>query len=234
MTRAFTILLAALTAFGCGSDIDVVSGSVSYPQREALPPDAEVHVALAEASTGDSAAAIIAEQVIAAPDQMPIQFRIEYDRGLIDPERTYAIQARITAGEEVLFLSASSHPVITQGNPDSVEVLLESVRNRLSETALKKITFDISRLNEDGLHGPPDDLRPFNYGFCIPANEKFVEEVKAIDPTMVLYRDTDRRVGCNRNEFMVVGNTGQENYKGVLSRLAELVYVWQIHESFAE
>ena len=233
MTRVFTISLVALAAFGC-SGTDVVSGSVSYLQREALPPDAEVHVALADTSAADGGATTIAEQVITAPGQVPIQFQIEYDRRLIDPERTYTIQARITAGEEVLFLSTLSYPVITQGNPDSVEVLLQPPSNRLSAEALQKITFDIPQFNEDGLYGPPDDLQPFDYGFCIPATEKYVEEVKAIDPTLVIYRDTDRRIGCNLNEFMAIGNTGQENYAGVLSRLAELVYVWQIHESHAE
>ncbi len=99
---------------------------------------------------------------------------------------------------------------------------------------LDKIHFDLSQLNEDGLHGPPDGLRSLSYEFCIPAEESFVAEVQSIDSTLVIHKDSPGRIGCSDDEYLCVGSTHQKNYREVLLKLASLEYIQKIEQSFFE
>lgn len=46
--------------------------------------------------------------------------------------------------------------------------LLISDQNAYIDEIWRKITFDITRLDPDGLYGPPDGKRARSYEFCIP------------------------------------------------------------------
>jgi len=105
-----------------------VSGTVSYLQRIALPPDASVAVKLVDISKQDVPAVTIAEQKITHPGQMPIPYELRFDPEKIDPRMTYAVQARIEQGGKLLFNSTQVFPVITRGNPSYMEVKVEPVK----------------------------------------------------------------------------------------------------------
>ena len=65
----------------------VVTGSVAYRERMALPPDAVVHVSLTDVSRMDAVAPIIAETtVVVAGRQVPIPFVLHYDRSRDVPQ----------------------------------------------------------------------------------------------------------------------------------------------------
>jgi len=99
------------------------------------------------------------------------------------------------------------------------------------EKTMDKIRFDLSKINEDGLQGPPDGLRSVSYEFCIPEARK--AEVSRIDPTVEFSRSPGR-IGCGEGELLCIGQTHQENYREVLARLAALDYVREIREAFFE
>ena len=52
---------------------------------------------------------------------------VTYDPEAIDPAHTYAIQARITVDGQPRFMTTTAYLVITQGNPPTIEVILEQV-----------------------------------------------------------------------------------------------------------
>jgi uncharacterized lipoprotein YbaY len=104
-----------------------VSGTLTYLQRIALPPNAVAEVKLVDVSRQDAAAIVLSEQVISTPGQVPIPFEITYDPGTIDPAHTYAIQARITVDGQPRFMTTTAYLVITQGHPTTIEVILEQV-----------------------------------------------------------------------------------------------------------
>ena len=54
--------------------------------------------------------------------------------------------------------------------------------------ATAKIAFDLDRLNSRGLYGPADGLRSLSYEFCIPARQRYIDEVHGIDPDLRIYR----------------------------------------------
>lgn len=97
----------------------------------------------------------------------------------------------------------------------------------------KKIKFDLARLDENGLAGPPDGKVAVSYEFCIPADETKWREVQKIDGT-AQKNGGKGRVGCTSEQWLVIGSTHQKNHRRVLYELATLVDVQEIREVFFE
>jgi putative lipoprotein len=101
---------------------------VSYRQRIALTPEAEVHVELRETAAPDAESVPIAKQVIATPGQVPIPFSLEYDPTKIFGGRSYAISARIVDRGQLQFVTETPVPVLTRDAPGPVEIVVVPVR----------------------------------------------------------------------------------------------------------
>ena len=102
------------------------------------------------------------------------------------------------------------------------------------EPLSSKIDVDLANVNSEGLRGPPEGLRAVHYEFCIPTGGQSAKEVRSIDPTAQFMRDSRGRIGCARDQILVVGNTHQPSYRQVFERLAALEYVNRIAENFFE
>ncbi|MCY3919745.1 MAG: YbaY family lipoprotein [Chloroflexi bacterium] len=102
-----------------------VTGTVTYRERLALTPGATLIVELRDVSYADAAAPLIARQTIPDPGQVPIRFRVEYNRADIDDRNVYAIQAEIIESDgRLAFINDTAYDVITRGNPSSIDMLL--------------------------------------------------------------------------------------------------------------
>jgi len=113
---------------GAGAPAAHVTGTVTYLQRVALPPEALIKVQLLDVSRADAPAVVLGEQVITAGGrQVPFAFEITYDPARIDPRMTYAISARIEEGGRLRFISNQRHAVITRGAPGHVDIVLKAV-----------------------------------------------------------------------------------------------------------
>jgi putative lipoprotein len=110
------------------SGAGVVSGSVTYGERMALPPDAVVEVTLSDVSVQDAAASIIAQAtVVAAGREVPLPFELRYDPKKIHPTGWYAMRAAIRREGRLIFTSDTVYRVITHGNPTQVDLHLVRV-----------------------------------------------------------------------------------------------------------
>ena len=106
-----------------------VSGSVTYRERLALSPGAKLVVELRDVSYQDAAAPLIARQTISDPGQVPIKFKVEYNRDDIDSRNVYSITARIVESDDRLaFINDTAYEVITRGKPSKVDMLLVLVQ----------------------------------------------------------------------------------------------------------
>ena len=106
-----------------------VSGSATYRERLALTPGAKLEVQLRDTSLQDAAAPLIAQQVIENPGQVPIEFKVEYNRDDINSRNTYSIQARIVESDgRLAFTNDTAYDVITGGNPRQVDMTLVMVQ----------------------------------------------------------------------------------------------------------
>ncbi|MGI9282556.1 MAG: hypothetical protein ACR2PX_23415 [Endozoicomonas sp.] len=99
---------------------------------------------------------------------------------------------------------------------------------------MAKIQFDLNELNKDGLRGSGGNMRSVSYEFCIPDKIEYVDQVMAIDPTLVVYRDSPGKIQCRTGEYLAIGDTNQLDYYEVLRKLAELDYVESIQEATFE
>ncbi|TGQ66648.1 MAG: META domain-containing protein [Mesorhizobium sp.] len=87
----------------------VVRGEVIYRERIALPPNAVLSVQLADVSLADAPARVIGEQKVTPTGQVPISFAIKFDPSVIQRQMTYALQARITVDDRLMFISDMRH-----------------------------------------------------------------------------------------------------------------------------
>ncbi|GLI35520.1 YbaY family lipoprotein [Desulforhabdus amnigena] len=111
---------------GRQSERGKVAGTVTFSQRTVLPPQAVLQVSLVDVTRREVPAVPIGTQTVAHTRHVPISFEVSYDPADIQPNHRYEIEARITVGGKTLFTNTSPHPVLTQGNPDTVEVVVES------------------------------------------------------------------------------------------------------------
>jgi len=103
-------------------------GTVTYRQRIALPPHAQLVLRLEDISRADAPAVLVAEKTIdTAWRQVPLPFLLTYDPAEIDPRRRYGLRAQIFDDGELLWTSTQGYPVITQGHPTAVDIALEQV-----------------------------------------------------------------------------------------------------------
>lgn len=94
--------------------------------------------------------------------------------------------------------------------------------------------FDLDRLDNRGLQGPPEGLRALDYEYCIPQGVDARSEVSVIDPSARFLPGSPGRIGCRTDQVLVLGNTHQPGFREILAALARLPYVEQIVECFFE
>lgn len=95
-------------------------------------------------------------------------------------------------------------------------------------SAIDKIAFDLSSLDENGLQGFTDGKRSLDYEFCIPAGGAYAQAVRAIDPSAQFFPQSRGRIGCGEGEVLTIGNTHQANHQDILIELANLDYIDRI------
>lgn len=125
------IVLAALVACGQGTTLPApahaVTGHVTYRERMALPPDAEVRVTLVEASHADSTKPVADTSFRADGRQVPLPFTLAFDRARLDPRRDYALRATITSAGRPIFTTPLVVLVVTHDHPTQVGLVLARV-----------------------------------------------------------------------------------------------------------
>ncbi len=123
------LLLGTTATTGCGGSPDEasVTGTVTYRQRIALPPEAVLTVRIEDVSLADAPAEVVGEQVIKTEGaQVPIPFVVSYEPESIIENHRYSLRVRIEDGAgRLLFINDTNIPVITNGNPtEDIEVVV--------------------------------------------------------------------------------------------------------------
>jgi len=119
--------LIVLTACSVMTTSAKIQGTVTYLERFALSPSAQVEIVLADVSLADAPYTLINKTIIQPSGQVPLYFELSYDPEKIIPNHTYAVMTRITDGGSLLFINDQSYQVITRGRPSSVEMILKKV-----------------------------------------------------------------------------------------------------------
>jgi putative lipoprotein len=118
----------------------VVSGTVAYRERIAMPENAVLTMQLQDVTASDGGTGtqaggaesnVIAEQKFTfAGHQVPLPFELHYDPAKIDATHLYALSARITVADQLMFMNTTAYRVITQGNPAKADLTLQMVEGQ--------------------------------------------------------------------------------------------------------
>lgn len=106
------------------SQAEQVTGTATYLQRMALPPNAVFDAHVEDVSRADVKSESIGSVRIVGPGNPPIAFAIDIDPQRIDERHRYSVRATITVDGRLLFTTDQVYPVLTQGNGRDVELLL--------------------------------------------------------------------------------------------------------------
>lgn len=125
----YPIALSAIVSISLGvnaafANFAQVKGTLSYPK---LSPtlEATIYITLVDVSPRqDSSGDILARVAIVSPKRSPIDFALQYNPARINPQHTYVVQARMTNRGKVIYTHTSPYPVITRGNPHTVDIVL--------------------------------------------------------------------------------------------------------------
>lgn len=104
-----------------------VTGVATYRERIALPPGAVFEATLEDISRADAPADVVSTVRQEDAGNPPYRFELAFDPARIVPSRRYAVRARITLDGRLVFTSDQVHPVLTNGNPASVEIVMKRV-----------------------------------------------------------------------------------------------------------
>ena len=138
MTRSFWpaagFALAAMASMA--QEAKTVTGTATYRERIALPPDAVFEATLEDVSRPGAPAQVIGRTTIEKPGQPPFKFSIEYDPARIVERNTYSVRARVTTRSGALmFTTDQAYPVLTQGKGSQVTMLMRRSRGGSSGSA---------------------------------------------------------------------------------------------------
>ncbi len=118
------ILGWVLAATGSEALSQVVTGTARYRERMALPPGAVFEATLEDISRAGAPAEVLGTARLEPAGQPPFRFAITYDPRRIQPERSYAVRARVSQEGRLFFSTDRLYPVLTRGHGNFVQMLL--------------------------------------------------------------------------------------------------------------
>lgn len=109
--------LAACATLGPSEQPVSVTGQITYRERIALPPTAQIEIQLSDVSLMDAPSRTIAQQSLTADGrQVPFAFSLTVDQHPLDPRHSYAVSARITdASGRLMFITDTRNSVAFDG-----------------------------------------------------------------------------------------------------------------------
>ena len=119
MVFLFTNILGAKEA--------VISGNARYTENLLLPEDAKFEVFLEDISLLDVASVSLGETIISPAGQIPIAFSIKYDDEKIKLGRRYAVRAKITQKDKLLYVTDTVNPVFSAYADSQLNLMMKRV-----------------------------------------------------------------------------------------------------------
>ncbi len=112
------------------AETQVVTGSVGYRERIALPANAVITVTLSDVSLADAPSKTITEETFEAGEKSsPFDYSLTFNTADIQPNHTYAVRATIKIDGKLRFTTDTSYTVITdQEKTMQQDLLLKGVR----------------------------------------------------------------------------------------------------------
>lgn len=125
-----------------------LQGHVIYQDKDTLPPEASLTIELMETSKETPLAKTISQTTISSLHAGNIPFSLNYDASKLNPMNSYAILARISAGDTLWFVSEAGQKVNLKDLSSQLEIPVVRVRED-KDMAAADIVYDTQWLAED-------------------------------------------------------------------------------------
>lgn len=109
-----------------------LTGTAYYRERIALPPNAVFTAMLEGVSLMDVASVVLGSVSLDPAGSPPFAYTIAYDNEAIKPGHRYNIRAKITVDGQLIFISDSMHPVLSEDSPAEPKVRMVKVNRNPS------------------------------------------------------------------------------------------------------
>ena len=103
-----------------------VTGTATYRERMALPPDAVFEAIIEDISKADAPAVVLGRTQVTSI-QVPVSFSIAYDPAKLDPRARYSVRTRILVEGRLWFTSDTRHPVLRDAGDTRVDIVMRRV-----------------------------------------------------------------------------------------------------------
>lgn len=181
---ALTVLISPFLCLAQSANPPAITGTITYMVRMALPSDASIDVRLEDVTFADAPAKVVAENVFAAAGKrVPIPFQLPYRLSEIQTSHRYAVRATISAANKLLFTTTQAYPVLTNGAPTTVDLVLKPVGRTPASAAVAPNSLRGTKWMLIELHGKPVEPSKTNPAFLM------------LDPEDKRYSGSS---GCNR------------------------------------
>lgn len=127
MHRLVLLILVALAAPAWAQDLPTVSGTALYRGRMDLPDGTVFEATLETVPPAGGPGEVVGRYRAGLTGRYPIPFAISYDPARIDSTQRYVLRARLMLDAVPIFETRPPAPILTQGAPDRLDVLLERV-----------------------------------------------------------------------------------------------------------
>lgn len=103
-----------------------VTGTATYRERMALPPDAVFEAVIEDSSKADAPALVLGRTEVTS-FQVPVSFSIAYDPAKLDPRARYSVRTRILVQGRLWFTSDTFHPVLRDAGDTRADIVMRRV-----------------------------------------------------------------------------------------------------------
>ena len=130
MRMLVSTLAAAFSIAVTGANAaEMITGSVTYRERIAMPPGVTLEVRLEDVSLMDASAKIISEVTMNQAGNPPYNIIIPYNPDAIKDGRRYAVRAGLRMDGRLLFTTDTHTPVLSDGAGTDVSITMVKVQS---------------------------------------------------------------------------------------------------------
>lgn len=123
----YTLILFLLcSTFIFGNDANI-SGKATYSDEMLLPNNAKFEVVLEDISLMDAPSVIIGQSSMDPAGQIPIEFTINFDNDKIRLGQRYALRAKITANDKLLYITDTLNTVFSGNDDENIQLMMKRV-----------------------------------------------------------------------------------------------------------
>ena len=120
-------ILFLLLTFSAMANESTIKGEAVYTDVLTLPKNAKFEVTLEDVSLMDAPSVVIGQTTIDPAGQIPIAYTITFDDEKIVLGHRYAVRAKITQDDKLLYMTDTMNPVFTGNDSNKVDLVMKRI-----------------------------------------------------------------------------------------------------------